>query len=120
VLVHIFHGPGRVFDFTKDTTGANLPLGISPWNAFKSVDLHADGEPTPGVDTNACLKTTRRQAAASLANNLSRELGRWERLNLGGGYVTTPLCWRTQWPSPARPPWRFSLGRTVPHQASDI
>ena len=55
MLVHIFRGPGRVFGFTKDTTGANLPLSISPWDAFKSIHLYPDGQPTPGVDTNACL-----------------------------------------------------------------
>ena len=25
MLVHIFRGPGRVFGFTEDATGANLP-----------------------------------------------------------------------------------------------
>ena len=56
MLVHIFRGPGRVFGFTKDATGANLPSQFSPWTAFKSLDLCRDGEPTAGVDTNACLE----------------------------------------------------------------
>jgi hypothetical protein len=56
MLVHIFRGPGRVFGFTEDATGANLPSQFSPWTAFKSIDLSRDGEPRPGVDTNECLE----------------------------------------------------------------
>ena len=53
--VHIFRGPGRVFGFTQDATGANLPSKYAPWNPFKSITLSRDGEPTPGVDTRECL-----------------------------------------------------------------
>jgi hypothetical protein len=56
MLVHIFRGPGRVFGFTEDATGANLPSQFSPWTAFKSIDLSRDGEPRAGVDTNECLE----------------------------------------------------------------
>lgn len=55
MLVHIFRGPGRVFGFTEDPTGANLPSRFVPWTAFKSLDLTRDGEPNPSVDSKACL-----------------------------------------------------------------
>lgn len=55
MLVHIFRGPGRVFGFTEDLTGDNLPSKFAPWTAFKSLELSRDGEPRPGVDTDACL-----------------------------------------------------------------
>jgi len=54
MLVYIFRGPGRVFGFTADATGANLPAKFAPWVSFKSVELSRD-EPTPGVDSGACL-----------------------------------------------------------------
>ena len=53
--VHAFRGTGRVFGFTEHATGANLPSQFGPWSAFKTLDLHREGEPTPGVDTKACL-----------------------------------------------------------------
>jgi hypothetical protein len=54
MLLHIFRGPGRVFGFTQDATGANLPQHFAPWTSFRSVELTRD-EPTPGVNTNECL-----------------------------------------------------------------
>ena len=48
MLVHIFRGPGRVFGFTSDAAGANLPARYRPWASFKSLELHR-GEPTPGL-----------------------------------------------------------------------
>jgi hypothetical protein len=56
MLVHIFRGPGRVFGFTEDATGANLPSQFSPWTALKSIDLTREGEPTPGVNRDECLQ----------------------------------------------------------------
>ena len=53
--IHIFRGPGRVFGFTSDAAGANLPSKFAPWSVFKSMELSRDGEPTPGVNTNECL-----------------------------------------------------------------
>ena len=53
--IHIFRGPGRVFGFTPDATGGNLPSHFAPWSAFKSVELSRDAAPTPGVDTGECL-----------------------------------------------------------------
>jgi hypothetical protein len=54
MLIHIFRGPGRIFGFTADAAGANLPARFSPWVSFKSVELNRD-EPTPGVDSGECL-----------------------------------------------------------------
>ena len=54
MLTHIFRGPGRVFGFTQDPNGTNLPDKFAPWLAFKSVEL-ARGVATPGVDADACL-----------------------------------------------------------------
>jgi hypothetical protein len=56
MLIHIFRGPGRVFGFTENATGANLPSQFSPWTAFKSIELSRDGEPKAGVNTNECLE----------------------------------------------------------------
>jgi len=55
MLVHSFRGAGRVFGFTEDSKGANLPSQYGPWTAFKSLDLNRHGEPTPGVNTSECL-----------------------------------------------------------------
>lgn len=52
--VHIFRGVGRVFGFTGDRSGANLPPGYGPWTAFRSVEM-APGEPMPGVNVDECL-----------------------------------------------------------------
>lgn len=53
--VHIFRGTGRVFAFTGDATGANLPSQYGPWNTFKAINLSRDGVPTAGVDARECL-----------------------------------------------------------------
>ena len=53
--VHIFKGPGRVFAFTAEPSGANLPSRYAPWTAFKSVEMQQD-EPIPGVDVDDCLR----------------------------------------------------------------
>ena len=52
--VHTFRGPGRVFGFTAQPGGENLPAAYGPWTAFKIIDLPPD-EPHSGVDPNACL-----------------------------------------------------------------
>jgi hypothetical protein len=54
MLVHIFRGPGRVFGFTSDAAGANLPARYRPWASFKFLELHR-GEPTPGLKVDECL-----------------------------------------------------------------
>ena len=53
--VDIFRGPGRIFGFTADANGANLPLRFAPWTAFKTIELHRGGK-TPGVDADECLR----------------------------------------------------------------
>jgi len=52
--VHIFRGPGRIFGFTAQASGENLPRKYAPWTAFKTVELRK-GERTPGVDADECL-----------------------------------------------------------------
>jgi len=52
--VHLFRGPGRVFGFTGDNSGANLPTQFSPWSHFKTVEMQ-HGESMPGVDVTECL-----------------------------------------------------------------
>jgi hypothetical protein len=52
--VHLFRGPGRVFGFTGDLSGANLPSQFAPWAHFKTVEMQRD-EPMPGVDVAECL-----------------------------------------------------------------
>jgi len=53
--VHIFRGPGRVFGFTRDAAGSNLPPRFAPWTSFKTIELRRDGDPTPGVNASECL-----------------------------------------------------------------
>jgi len=52
--VHLFRGPGRVFGFTADSSGVNLPSKYAPWATFKTIELQKD-VPIPGVDVNDCL-----------------------------------------------------------------
>jgi hypothetical protein len=54
MMVYMFRGPGRVFGFTADAAGANLPAKFAPWSAFKSAEM-TKGEARPGVDTDICL-----------------------------------------------------------------
>ena len=52
--VHIFIGLGRVFGFTRDNLGANLPAQYGPWTAFKSFDVNT-GDVQTNFDVNECL-----------------------------------------------------------------
>jgi len=52
--VHIFRGAGRIFAFTAQPSGENLPSKYAPWSEFKTIELHK-GEHTPGVDADECL-----------------------------------------------------------------
>ena len=54
IQVHIFRGDGRVFGFTPDEEGANLPSGYGDWAPFRVVEMR-EGEPMPGVDVGLCL-----------------------------------------------------------------
>src|ERR1700677_4181368 len=53
--VHVLRGQDRVFGFTLDEQGTNLPLQYGPWTPFKTIELHHD-EPYQGVDVGACLE----------------------------------------------------------------
>src|ERR1700728_3265381 len=52
--VHVLRGQDRVFGFTLDEQGTNLPQQYGPWTAFKTIELYHD-EPYQGVDVSACL-----------------------------------------------------------------
>lgn len=52
--VHIFRGAGRIFGFTADSSGENLPQKYAPWTPFKAIDMQAN-QPVPGVEVNDCL-----------------------------------------------------------------
>ena len=52
--VHIFRAEGRVFGFTQDNGGANLPAKYGAWAAFKTLDM-IKGVPQPGVNVDECL-----------------------------------------------------------------
>ena len=51
--VHIFRGLGRVFGFTADADGNNLPKQFAPWTAFKSVAM-IRGQARPGANVDEC------------------------------------------------------------------
>src|ERR1700689_759189 len=52
--VHVVRGQDRVFGFTLDEQGTNLPRQYGPWTAFKTIELYHD-EPYQGVDVTVCL-----------------------------------------------------------------
>jgi len=52
--VHIFRGPGRIFGFTGDEAGENLPAQYRPWAAFKTLEM-TRGQAQPGVNVDECL-----------------------------------------------------------------
>jgi len=52
--IQAFRGPDRIFAFTSDPEGGNLPPRFGPWTAFKSLDL-VRGRAQPGVDVEECL-----------------------------------------------------------------
>src|ERR1700733_9565690 len=53
-IVHVLRGQDRVFGFTLDEQGTNLPRQYGPWTAFRTIELYHD-EPYQGVDVSACL-----------------------------------------------------------------
>jgi hypothetical protein len=52
--VHIFRGPGRIFGFTENGAGENLPSQYGPWTPFRTLEL-TRGVAQPGVNADACL-----------------------------------------------------------------
>ena len=57
--VHVFRSQDRVFGFSLDEQGTNLPQQYGPWTGFKTIELHHD-EPYQGVDVTACLDDIRK------------------------------------------------------------
>jgi hypothetical protein len=55
--VHVLRGQDRVFGFTLDEQGTNLPRQYGPWTAFKTIELYHD-EPYQGVDVTICWTTS--------------------------------------------------------------
>lgn len=53
--VHLFRGPDRIFGFSQDQSGTNLPQQFAPWTHFKTVEMR-EGESVPGVDVAECLQ----------------------------------------------------------------
>ena len=45
----------KVYGFTPDATGANLPAEQGPWKAFKSLDMNSGETPRSGVNSDAVL-----------------------------------------------------------------
>jgi hypothetical protein len=52
--VHAFRGRGRIFGFTANRSGDNLPAEHGPWVEFKTLDL-VRGEAQAGVNVEECL-----------------------------------------------------------------
>jgi len=52
--VHIFRGPGRIFGFTAQNDGSNLPAQYAPWTAFKTLDVVRETSQV-SFDVNECL-----------------------------------------------------------------
>lgn len=53
--VYVFRGKGRVFGFTADNSGRNLPTEYEPWVQFKTLDMRRGEEPRAAVRTDECL-----------------------------------------------------------------
>ncbi len=52
--VHAFRGQDRIFGFTQQSAGENLPARFGPWAPFKTVEL-TRGAVQPGVNVEECL-----------------------------------------------------------------
>ncbi|MEO7177754.1 MAG: hypothetical protein ABIW83_02825 [Allosphingosinicella sp.] len=52
--IHAFRGLGRVFGFTREAEGSNLPGQYGPWAPFKTLEMNP-GQALPGVDVETCL-----------------------------------------------------------------
>jgi hypothetical protein len=57
MMVYVFNSAknAKVYGFTSDATGANLPAQEGPWNPFKSLEMNAGEKGRIGVDTDAVL-----------------------------------------------------------------
>lgn len=52
--VHSFRADGRIFGFTEDALGGNLPSKFGAWVPFKVIVMDK-GVSQPGVDVDECL-----------------------------------------------------------------
>jgi hypothetical protein len=113
-IVHVLRGQERVFGFTLDEQGTNLPLQYGPWTAFKTIELHHD-EPYQGVDVSVCLDdisqygfhlTAAHKRITDLALRCvagrSRANERWslavaERQAMPGRSASSPACSMPGW-----------------------
>jgi hypothetical protein len=57
--VHIFRANGRVFGFTGDSHGANLPSTYGAWVPFKTLVMEKGGSQA-GVNVDECLEDIER------------------------------------------------------------
>jgi hypothetical protein len=53
--IHVFRGIGRIFGFTEDDEGTNLPPRHGPWIYDKTLDMNRGEEPRAAVKTDECL-----------------------------------------------------------------
>jgi hypothetical protein len=58
MTLYAFKGPGRVFGFSTNPQGANLPKNF-PWEPFKTIELDR-GVEVPGVHIDECLDDVER------------------------------------------------------------
>jgi len=87
--VHVLRGQDRVFGFTFDEQGTNLPRQYGPWTTFKTIELHHD-EPYQGVDVSVCLDDISKHgfhltAAHKRITHLAMPVMSERALVLGGG-----------------------------------
>lgn len=59
--VHIFKGKGRIYGFTEDATGANLPSQHGPWSQHKTLDMNRGETPRIAVNTDEALDDIEKQ-----------------------------------------------------------
>jgi hypothetical protein len=57
--VHSFKGQGRIFGFTENERGENLPAQYGPWAPFKVLKM-TKGENQPGVNVDECVDDIQR------------------------------------------------------------
>jgi NTE family protein len=80
--VHVFRGQDRIFGFTPNALGTNLPQLYAPWAIFKAIELH-NNEPYQGIDVSACLDDISKHGFHLTAAH--RRITHERALVLGGG-----------------------------------
>lgn len=53
--VHVFTNQRRVYGFTNDATGGNLPVRHGPWIPFKKIKMNRGDKPRIAVNTDHAL-----------------------------------------------------------------